>query len=77
MGSPGGAADELWFHTFGAFAQSERALIAERTREGLKAAPARDEQAAAPDGWTWPRSVETDRTPVRQDTPVRTGETGG
>ena len=44
----GSAAGELVFHVFGALAQFERRLIAERTRDGLAAARARGARPGRP-----------------------------
>ncbi len=44
----GSAAGELVFHVFGAIAQFERRLIAERTRDGIRAARARGKKPGRP-----------------------------
>jgi DNA invertase Pin-like site-specific DNA recombinase len=42
------AAGELVFHVFGALAQLERRLIAERTRDGMNAARAKGDPGRSP-----------------------------
>jgi DNA invertase Pin-like site-specific DNA recombinase len=46
--TPSSAAGELVFHVFGALAQFERRLIAERTRDGMNAARAKGSRPGRP-----------------------------